>query len=113
MIIHVVPEKWYKEYIHAGEKRPVYQCPDSPFWKNGNFINIRNARSIDPYRGIPLDGDDILSMTLLGTKLASDILPEPIKTDVNTAVEKVLTGNKSALLSGKNLHIKSPNKSGC
>ena len=44
---------------------------------------------------VPIMSDDILSMTLLGTKLASDILPEPIKTDVNTAVEKVLTGNKS------------------
>ena len=44
---------------------------------------------------VPIMTDDILSMTLLGTRLASDILPEPIKTDVNSAVEKVLTGNKS------------------
>ena len=62
MIIHVVPEKWYKEYIPAGEKLPVYQNPGSPFWKNGNFINIRNSRSIDPNRGIPLDGDNILKL---------------------------------------------------
>ena len=62
MIIRVVPEKWYKEYIHAGEKLPVYQCPGSPFWKTGYFINIRNCRSIDPYRGIPLDGDNILKL---------------------------------------------------
>ena len=44
---------------------------------------------------VPILSDDILSMTLLGTKLASDILPEPIRSDVNVAVEKVLTGNKS------------------
>jgi len=44
---------------------------------------------------VPIMSDDILSMTLLGTKLASDILPEPIKTDVNNAVEKALTGNSS------------------
>lgn len=44
---------------------------------------------------VPLMSDEILSMTLLGTRLASDILPDPIKNDVNTAVEKVLTGNSS------------------
>lgn len=44
---------------------------------------------------VPIMSDDILSMTLLGTKLASDILPEPIKSDVNQAVEKALTGNTS------------------
>lgn len=44
---------------------------------------------------VPIMSDDILSMTLLGTKLASDILPEPIKTDVNLAVEKALAGNSS------------------
>ena len=44
---------------------------------------------------VPVMSDEILSMTLLGTKLASDILPEPIKSDVNTAVEKALTGNSS------------------
>lgn len=44
---------------------------------------------------VPILSDDILSMTLLGTKLASDILPEPLRSDVNTAVEKTLTGNRS------------------
>ena len=44
---------------------------------------------------VPIMSDEVLSMTLLGTKLASDILPEPIKSDVNTAVEKALTGNNS------------------
>ncbi len=44
---------------------------------------------------VPIMSEEVLSMTLLGTKLASDILPEPIKSDVNTAVEKALTGNSS------------------
>ncbi len=43
----------------------------------------------------PIMGDELLSMTLLGTRLASDLLPEPIRSDVNTAVEKALTGNSS------------------
>lgn len=44
---------------------------------------------------VPILSDDILSMTLLGTRLASDILPEPVKTDVDRAMEKALTGNSS------------------
>ena len=43
----------------------------------------------------PVLSDDILSMTLLGTKLASDILPEPIRAEVESAVEKVLANNSS------------------
>lgn len=43
----------------------------------------------------PVMDDDILSMTLLGTRLAADILPEPIKSNINHAVEKSLTNNKS------------------
>lgn len=43
----------------------------------------------------PVMSDDILSMTLLGTKLASDILPQPIRAEVESAVEKVLASNSS------------------
>ena len=43
----------------------------------------------------PVMSDDILSMTLLGTKLASDILPQPIRAEVESAVEKVLANNSS------------------
>lgn len=41
----------------------------------------------------PVLTDDILSMTLLGTKLAGDILPEPLKGQVDQAMEKSLTQN--------------------
>jgi predicted DNA-binding transcriptional regulator YafY len=43
----------------------------------------------------PVLTDDILSMNLLGTKLASDILPEPLKREVDLAMEKSLTQNNS------------------
>jgi predicted DNA-binding transcriptional regulator YafY len=43
----------------------------------------------------PVMDDDILSMTLLGTRLASDILPDPIRTELDHAVEKSLTNNSS------------------
>lgn len=44
---------------------------------------------------VPIINDGVLSMTLLGTRLASDILPEPLKSNVDTAVEKTLTSNSS------------------
>lgn len=43
----------------------------------------------------PIMSDDIVSMTLLGTRLATDILPEPLKEQVGIAVDKTLTGNNS------------------
>ena len=42
---------------------------------------------------VPVFGDEIISMTLLGTKLATDILPEPVKGELNNAVERTLTQN--------------------
>lgn len=44
---------------------------------------------------VPVMDDDILSMTLLGTRLAADILPEPIRDHINQAMEKTLTANHS------------------
>ncbi|MBQ9337261.1 MAG: hypothetical protein IJS14_08205 [Lentisphaeria bacterium] len=62
MIIYVVPERWYKEHIPEGETLPVFQLPDSAFWERNNFINIRNSRSIDPNRGVPVNGAHILKL---------------------------------------------------
>jgi len=45
---------------------------------------------------IPILNDDLLSMSLLGTKLASDILPDPVKNRVNSAMEKALAGGGSS-----------------
>lgn len=45
---------------------------------------------------VPVLGDEILSMTMLGTQIASDILPDPIRETVNRAMEKGLTQNDSS-----------------
>ena len=45
---------------------------------------------------VPLISDDVLSMSMLSTRLASDFLPEPVKTRANSAMEKALAGNNSA-----------------
>ena len=44
---------------------------------------------------VPILSDDVLSMSILGAKLASDILPEPVRGNVNSAMEKALVGNNS------------------
>ena len=44
---------------------------------------------------VPIMNDDVLSMSMLGTKLASDFLPEPIKGKANSAMENALAGNSS------------------
>ena len=45
---------------------------------------------------VPLMDDDVLSMSMLSTKLASDFLPEPIKGKANSAMENALAGNSSS-----------------
>ena len=45
---------------------------------------------------VPLISDDVLSMSMLSTRLASDFLPEPVKAKANSAIEKALTGNTPA-----------------
>ena len=44
---------------------------------------------------VPLMSDDVLSMSMLSTRLASDFLPEPIKGKANSAMENALAGNCS------------------
>ncbi len=44
---------------------------------------------------VPLMNDDVLSMSMLSTRLASDFLPEPIKGKANSAMENALAGNNS------------------
>lgn len=43
----------------------------------------------------PIIDDDILPMALLGTRIASDILPSPLKEDIDQAVSNALSGNSS------------------
>jgi predicted DNA-binding transcriptional regulator YafY len=44
---------------------------------------------------LPIMSDDVLSMSMLSTRLASDFLPEPIKGKANSAMENALAGNSS------------------
>ena len=44
---------------------------------------------------VPLMNDDVLSMSMLSTRLASDFLPEPVKARANSALENALAGNSS------------------
>lgn len=46
--------------------------------------------------GVPIFDDELLSMAMLGTRLSSDILPEPVKGKADSAMDKVLSGNHSA-----------------
>ena len=42
-----------------------------------------------------LMNDDVLSMSMLSTRLASDFLPEPVRGRMNSAMENALAGNSS------------------
>lgn len=44
---------------------------------------------------VPLMNDDVLSMSMLSTRLASDFLPEPVRARANSALENALAGNSS------------------
>lgn len=44
---------------------------------------------------VPLMNDDVLSMSMLSTRLASDFLPEPVRSRANAAMESALAGNSS------------------
>ena len=44
---------------------------------------------------VPLVNDDVLSMSMLSTRLVSDFLPEPVRTRANSAMESALAGNSS------------------
>ena len=62
MKIRVVPEIWFRVHGWGGDPLPVYRRPDSPFWKENNFISIRNSFTEDPRCAIPVDGENILRL---------------------------------------------------
>jgi len=43
----------------------------------------------------PVLQEDFVSMAILGTRLAEDIVPEPLKTDIDNAITQTLTTNSS------------------
>ncbi len=62
MKIRVVAEIWFREHGWGDDPLPVYQLPESPFWKENNFITIRNSFSEDPFCAIPVEGENILRL---------------------------------------------------
>jgi proteasome accessory factor B len=44
---------------------------------------------------VPLVNDEVLSMSMLSTRLAADFLPEPVRGKANSAMESALAGNSS------------------
>ena len=96
MKIRVVAQMFYKGYILQGAEVPVYQQPDSAFWRNNNFITIRHSSEKDIYCAIPVEGDNILrlqfddvtenpdgDLTLFNTEMARQIRDFTAQIDQN------------------------------
>ena len=62
MKIRVVSQLWFRENTWGLGPRPVYQCPDSVFWQENNFISIRHSAEKDPNCAVPVEGDNILKL---------------------------------------------------
>lgn len=62
MRIRVVPQIFYRQYCLPDSTRPVYEDPESPFWKEKNFITIRHSAEKDPFCAIPVEGENILRL---------------------------------------------------
>ena len=62
MKIRVVGQLWYHETCRDGSSVPLYKQPDSDFWKENNFITIRNSFQPDDKCAVPIDGDHILKL---------------------------------------------------
>ena len=62
MKIRVVSQLWFRENTWGLGPRPVYQCPDSVFWRENNFISIRHPAEKDPNCAVPVNSDNILKL---------------------------------------------------
>ena len=63
MKIRVVSQLWFRENTWGLGPLPVYRCPGSAFWKENNFISIRNSTEKDPNCAVPVEGDNILKLS--------------------------------------------------
>ena len=73
------------------ELRTKYNAPIEYDAANRGYFLLNPGWELN----VPLMSDDILSMSMLGTRLASDFLPEPIRGKANSAMENALAGNSS------------------
>ena len=62
MKIRVVSQQWFREITWGPDPVPVYQRPDSAFWRDNNFISIRHSAETDPCCAIPTAGGNILKL---------------------------------------------------
>lgn len=70
MKIRVVGQNWYRQYYSDTDTRPVYEQPDSPFWKNNNFITIRNSFETNDKCAVPVSGKNVLKLCFDDTTTA-------------------------------------------
>lgn len=62
MKIRVVGQNKYLQYYRNTDTRPVYERPDSSFWKTNNFITIRNFSETDDKGAVPVSGKNVLKL---------------------------------------------------
>lgn len=62
MKIRVVGQIWYREHGWGGDPVPVYERPESEFWREHNFITIRNSDVDDENCAVPVSGPNILKL---------------------------------------------------
>lgn len=60
MKIRVVGQIWYRNFYWRNDPRPVFELPTSEFWKQNNFITIRNSSSTD--WAVPVSGEHVLKL---------------------------------------------------
>ena len=73
------------------ELRTKYNAPIEYDATNRGYFLLNPGWELN----VPLMNDDILSMSMLSTRLASDFLPEPVKGRANSAMENALAANNS------------------
>lgn len=62
MKIRVVSQIWFKEHGWGDTIAPVYEHPESEFWRENNFISIRHSTEPNANCAIPVDGPNILKL---------------------------------------------------
>ena len=72
MKIRVVGQIWYREHGWGSDPSPVYSRPESEFWKEHNFITIRNSDVADENCAVPVSGPNILKLQFDDALTASD-----------------------------------------
>ena len=72
MKIRVVSQYWFKQHGWGHLPEPVYLHPESPFWRENNFISIRYSAETNANCAIPTDGVNILKLRFDDSVFDSD-----------------------------------------